>query len=126
MVLLSPCDGRAGTDRSPPVPIPSADPHVLAIAKEWFFRFQRGDIDRSQLDMASNLQLTDAAIKQEEATLKAFGTPRGFRYLGSQPVQGDISYGFLILFDAGRIVESIAFDGKGKIAGIDFQTYVAE
>jgi hypothetical protein len=51
----------------------SVDPRVEALAKRWFFRFQTGDIDRSQLDQRVDKQLTSTMIKQEEKTLQAYG-----------------------------------------------------
>jgi hypothetical protein len=100
------------------------DPKIGAAAKEWFHRFQTGNIDRSQLDAEVNRELTDASIKKEEATLKPFGEPTGFEFIGSQQIKGADGYVFLITFRAGRIAEAIAFDKQGKIAGIDFQTFV--
>jgi hypothetical protein len=99
-------------------------PNVLALAKEWFHRFQTGNIDRAQLDAASNLGLTAEDIRHQEAVLSALGKPVAFKFMGSGIIQGDKAYRFLITF-AGpdRIVESIALDSWGKIAGIDFATY---
>jgi hypothetical protein len=100
------------------------DAKTLALARESFRRFQTGDIDRSQLDAASNLELTANAIRQQEAALSALGEPVAFKYLGSDVIQGDRAYHFLITFNGpDRIVESIAMDDSGKIAGIDFATY---
>ena len=102
----------------------TVDPKVLALAKEWFHRFQTGNIDRSQLDASSNMELTAQDIREQEAALSALGKPAGFKFLGSDSIQGDRAYHFLITF-AGpdRIVESIALNKWGKIAGIDFATY---
>jgi hypothetical protein len=96
----------------------------LALAKEWFHRFQTGDIDRSQLDQRINKELTQAMIRKEEATLKAYGTPLSFVYERSDPVDGATGYTFLLDFKSGRIVEAIALHPDGKIAGIDFATFV--
>ena len=106
-------------------PVGTVSPKVLALAKEWFHRFQTGNIDRSQLNATSNLELTAKAIRQQEAALSSLGKPVAFKFLGSAMIQGDKAYHFLITF-AGpdRIVESIALDNAGKIAGIDFATYV--
>jgi hypothetical protein len=99
-------------------------PKIFALAKEWFHRFQTGNIDRSQLDAASNMELTAEAIRQQEAALSSLGKPVAFRYLGVDEVQGDKAYHFLITFNGpDRILESIALDESGKIAGIDFATY---
>lgn len=60
-------------------------------------------------------------IEDESARLKSFGTPLRFVYLGSNKVQYTTGYNFVIIFRAAKVVEAIAFDDDGKIAGIDFQ-----
>lgn len=40
-----------------PTPTP-AGTRIVAIAREWFFQFQTGNIDRSQLDAVTNQELT--------------------------------------------------------------------
>ncbi len=102
----------------------TVDPKITAKAKEWFFRFQTGNIDRSQFNAQTNMGLTDKMIRNERAILKPYGRPSSFAFLGSGPIAGLVGYHFLIQFRAGRIVEAIAFDEWGKIAGLDFQTYV--
>ena len=107
------------------VPGPHSVPSVITeCAKEWFYRFQNGAIDRSQLDARVNNELTDEMISSESAALRAFGHTTGFLYLGDQRVQYAVGYNFEIIFPKGRIIEEIAFDADGKIAGIDFQTFV--
>jgi hypothetical protein len=107
-----------------PVPIPAADARVAARAKEWFHRFRSGNIDRSQLSAESNAGLTDASVQREAAVLRAFGDPTSFSFLRTYPIGGVIGYDFLWQFKSGRIIEMIAFDDDGKIAGIDFETFV--
>jgi hypothetical protein len=102
----------------------SIDPKIVAKAKEWFHRFQTGQIDRSQLNAQVNEQLTSAMIQQEAATLSRFGNPSSFQFLRTYEISGAVAYDFLLQFSAGRIVEMIAFGSDGKIAGIDFQTFV--
>jgi hypothetical protein len=110
--------------QSASIPERQVSPKVLALAKEWFHRFQTGNIDRSQLDATSNLELTAESIRQQEAALSALGKPVAFKFLGSAMIQDDKAYHFLITFTGpDRIVESIALDNSGKIAGIDFATY---
>jgi hypothetical protein len=131
-VLLAAALGAAGRveganqsqSTASPAPIPSADARVAARAKEWFHRFESGDIDRSQLNAETNAELTDANVRRESAVLKAFGAPTGFSFLRTYPIAGVIGYDFLWQFKSGRIVEMIAFDDDGKIAGIDFETFV--
>ena len=105
--------------------VQSAPPHVVTRAKEWFRRFQTGDIDRSQLDDQVNSQLTTAVRQRESAILTSFGKPSSFTFLRSYPIEGRMGYDFLWQFAKARIVEKIAFDADGKIAGIDFELWHA-
>jgi hypothetical protein len=104
----------------------SVDPRIVATAKEWFHRFQTGHIDRSQLDAKVNAELTSTMIEQEGAKLRQFGAPSSFRFIRTYAISGAVGYDFLLQFSAGRIVEMIAFDPDGKIAGIDFMTFVKD
>ncbi|MGA9419088.1 MAG: hypothetical protein WBV40_08045 [Candidatus Cybelea sp.] len=104
----------------------SVDPRITARAKEWFHRFQGGQIDRSQLDAKMNAELTNTMIEQETARLRQVGAPSSFRFIRTYAINGVIGYDFLLQFGAARIVEMIAFDPDGKIAGIDFMTFVRD
>jgi hypothetical protein len=101
-----------------------APPRILALAKEWFRRYQSGHIDRTQLDVRVNRELTDEMVRKFSEKLKPFGKPLKFVYLDSNKFQYAIGYNFVIEFKNGRVIERIAFDPDGKIAGIDFQTFV--
>jgi hypothetical protein len=101
----------------------SVDPRIVAKAKELFHSFQTGQVDRSQFDAASQAQLSDAMIEREAKTLQPFGNPSSFQFLRTYAIANTIGYDFLLEFSAGRIVEMIAFDPDGKIAGIDFMTF---
>ena len=125
MVALTSAPVVASPSVSPsPSPAPDVSRTILPIAKEWFFRFQTGNVDRSRLDAATNGELTDAMIHSEAATLAAYGRPTAFVFLGTEPVQGLTGYVFGITFRTARVIEHIAFDPDGKIAGIDFQAFV--
>ncbi|HEY4432905.1 MAG TPA: hypothetical protein VGM99_00765 [Candidatus Cybelea sp.] len=102
----------------------SVDPQVLSLAKEWFRRFQIGDIDRTQLSDTVNKQLTLTMIRREAAQLKPLGDPLSVTFIRSYPISGMLGYDFQLQFKSVRIIEMIAFDGSGKIAGIDFLTLV--
>jgi hypothetical protein len=115
--VQSPSPQVTGVDRN-------VDPTIIVKAKEWFHRFQTGQIDRSQLNAQMNAQLSDAMIAQEAATLRRFGDPSSFEFIRKYAVGGAMGYDFLLRFSAGRIVEMIAVGADGKIAGIDFQTFV--
>jgi hypothetical protein len=104
----------------------SIDPRIIARAKEWFHRFQAGHIDRSQLDANMNAELTSTMIEQETARLRQVGVPSSFRFIRTYAISGVVGYDFLLQFSAARIVEMIAFDPDGKIAGIDFMTFVKD
>lgn len=106
-----------------PQALPIADSHITAKAKEWFHRFQTGDIDRSQLDNQVNAQLTDDMIRQETKTLTPLGDPTSFLFVRTYPVSGALEYDFLLQFKAARIVELISFDTGGKIAGLGFELF---
>ncbi|HEV3153972.1 MAG TPA: hypothetical protein VGZ02_09230 [Candidatus Baltobacteraceae bacterium] len=62
-------------------------------------------------------------IDDEEKTLEALGKPSKWLYFGAQPVQYAIGYMFGIQFKTARVIEHIAFDSDGKIAGVQFQVY---
>ncbi|HEX3368718.1 MAG TPA: hypothetical protein VHS56_04005 [Candidatus Cybelea sp.] len=109
---------------SKPQETSTVDPQVLALAKEWFRRFQIGDIDRTQLSDTVNKQLTLAMIRREAAQLKPLGDPLSVTFIRSYPISGMLGYDFQLQFKSVRVIEMIAFDGSGKIAGIDFLTLV--
>ena len=105
---------------------PSVSPRVLALAKEWFYRFQSANIDRRQLVDSINQHLSSQMIRDEASKLKALGHPISFAFVGSERVLYATGYDFLVTFPSAKIVESIALDSNGKIAGIDFRTFVPE
>ena len=106
-----------------PLALPIADSHITSKAKEWFRRFQTGEIDRSQLDAQVNTQLTDDMVRQETAALMPLGDPAGFTYVRTYAVGGALEYDFLLQFRAARAIELISFDNGGKIAGLGFQVF---
>jgi hypothetical protein len=119
--VLPSVSATASSHVSASTPRPSVDPIIMAAAKEWFWRFQMGNIDRSQLDDEINQDLTPTMISEESATLKAFGKPSSFVFLRTDRAGGAFGYEFLLTHGSARIRESIAFDGEGTIVGIDFQ-----
>jgi hypothetical protein len=100
------------------------DPLIVTKAKEWFYRFQSGKLDRSQLNAEVNAELTPRSLAVERSRLAPLGKPNSFAFLGSEIVNGATGYDFALTFARAKVVESIAFDSSGKIAGIDFQVYV--
>ena len=106
--------------------LPSVDARIAAKAKEWFYRFQTGTVDRGQLNALVNAELTSDQVKVEGAKLRALGKLTSFTFVGSEPVMGAATgYYFALSFDSGKkVIEAIAFDANEKIAGIDFQILV--
>jgi hypothetical protein len=105
-------------------PRKAVDSQILAKAKEWFYRFQRSHIDRSQLSPQVSAELTEQSLIQEAARLTALGKPSSFTFIRTYPISGAVGYDFLLQFKTDRVVEMIAFNPKGQIAGIDFETFV--
>ena len=97
---------------------------ALQDARDWFNQFQTGKVDRARLNKQVNIHLSRDMIERESRTLKAFGRPQRFVFLGTNKVRGAAGYNFLVIFEAARIIESIAFDSDGKVAGVDFQPYL--
>jgi hypothetical protein len=97
---------------------------AFRVAKEWLYRFETGKVDRQQLGATVNQELTGEMIRREGRRLRAFGRATRFTFLGSEPIDDVVSYDFRIMFADGMVIESIAFDNTGKIAGIDFRTFV--
>jgi hypothetical protein len=111
---------------TPAASFTAADLVAIKKAKEWFHRFQSGTIDRSQLNQQINAELTDILIQKYKKELSNFGHPNSFIYVRKRPIGAVMTYEFLLTFANGRIIEYIAFDANGKIAGIDFRTFVSE
>jgi hypothetical protein len=98
---------------------------ALVMAKEWLSAFQNGHIKRFELEPSVDRELTDEMVHRESIVLRQYGQPVTFTFLGSNPVQQATGYTFGITCTNGKIIESIALDRHGKIAGIDFQTFPA-
>lgn len=121
-VTLASASSTSPEPRSSPALV--VDPDVVAKAKEWYHRFRTGNIDRRELSGSVNAQLTDPMIRKEAAKLMTLGTPTSFTLLRMYSIAGATGYDFLLKFRTARVVEMIAFYPDGKIAGIDFQTYI--
>ena len=65
-------------------------------------------------------------IEEEGAKLRPLGTPLSFQFVRKYAIGGAIGYDFLLQFSNVRVVEMIAFDPDGKIAGIDFMMFVKD
>ena len=101
----------------------AAPRRVFALAKSYFYQFRSGRVDRALFDSAVNLELTNEMVAGQAEMLRPFGKPEKFVYLGSEKVQYATGYNFQIRFRKGRVLEQIAFDYDGKIAGIKFETF---
>lgn len=102
----------------------SVSPKITAKAKEWFHRFQVGKIDRSQLTPQVNSQLTDDLVNRASEAFNRLGQPTSYSFMRTYSIGGATGYDFLLTFPSKRIIEMIAFDSHGKLAGIDFKTFV--
>jgi hypothetical protein len=127
LVLLAALSSQLPVRADEVASVPPAHPvssAVLALAKEWFHRFQTGDIDRSQLDAQTDRALTTVMVRQEAARLRSLGNPIRFAFLGSRRVQEATEYDFAISFRAAKVLEAIAFGASGKVVGVDFEIFV--
>jgi hypothetical protein len=124
--MLSPAGAAASGIPISTSSVQSVDPNVKAKAREWYHRFQMGNIDRSQLSRECNRGLTSQFALREMSLLKPLGKPIDFVFMNAEPVGGAMGYNFIVLLPRGRVVESIAFEPSGKIAGINFQTFVRD
>jgi len=93
-------------------------------AKQWFYAFRSGDIDRTQLDGQCNLDLTKERVSQIRASLLPYRVPTMVVFVGTSPAGSATGYSFILQFANGRVLEAIALDSSGKIVGFDFQTFV--
>ena len=96
------------TSQPKPQESSSVDPQILALAKEWFRRFQIGDIDRTQLSDTVNKQLTLKMIRREAEQLKPLGNPLSVTFIRSYPISGMLGYDFQLQFKSVRVIEMIA------------------
>ena len=104
---------------------PSSNMLLLSKAKEWFWRFESDNIDRSQLDSVMNSQMTTARVSMVGSALRRLGTPMQFSFLGSTQIGNATSYNFVVTCKSGKALELLAFDPSGSIVGINFQTFVS-
>jgi hypothetical protein len=126
LAVLTGAPARTSALPSQPATAPTSlppNPGVIGEAKDWFHRFQAGQIDRSRLSGEVNAQLTDAMIRQEATILKAFGEPSSFTLLRTYPIKDVPAYDFLLQFNGARIIEVIALTNDDKLAGIDFAMF---
>ena len=123
--MISPAAAIGSTAQQPaPMALTEPSETIVSQAKEWFHRFQAGDIDRSQLDARMNSELTQRMITDESGKLKPLGDPASFTFLRTHPVVDSMGYDFMLDFGNERILETLAYDAEGKIAGIAFMMFV--
>ena len=103
-------------------------PIATRVAKEWFFAFRSGQVDRRKLSDAVNNELSASVLQKEMRTLQRFGTPRSFEYLRVARFGGLPTYEVVVSYanTERKVIEGIAFDGNGKLAGIDFEIVAPE
>jgi hypothetical protein len=120
VLVLASLQRTEGAATSPP---PRVSVSILAKAKEWFYRFQSGKIDSSQLAPIMRNQLTPASVLQEEKVLKACGKPITFEYVNSSLLGESTVYVFDLTFRSNMIIEELAIYPDHSISGIDFQLF---
>src|SRR5579863_186643 len=76
--------------------VPTADPAMLARAKNWFAQLQAGKIDRSQIAPTTNAALTDAKVASASQAIAGLGPPTTFE-LTRAGQQGGVSYALYAL-----------------------------
>jgi len=98
-------------------------PAIVTAAKEWFFAFRSGNVDRSKLSGTVNYELSQAMMRAEMNTLRSLGKPTSFTYLRVEPFGGLAGYEVVVSFarTERQVIEGIAFDADGQLAGIDFE-----
>jgi hypothetical protein len=104
---------------SAPTAAATADPAILARAKNWFAQLQAGKIDRSQLATTANAALTDAKIATVSQAISGLGSPATFVQTNAGQ-QGNISYAiYLLTFGNGtKLNFFFAVDSQGKVEGL--------
>jgi len=78
------------------------------------------------MNAETNIDLTSTMVREESVRLKALGPPIQFTFLRSESVIHATGYDFLVFFRRARMVESVALDSHGMLAGIDFRVFVRQ
>jgi hypothetical protein len=124
LILLFAAPGRAQTapaqSSAPSSTAPQVDPKVTAIAKDWLYRIQTANVDRSQLTDQMSAALTPSLVQHVAAQLAPLGDPTTVVFVGSKTVQGVTVYQFVLTFKTATVNELVGIDSAGKIAGLRF------
>lgn len=86
-----------------------------------FLAVQRGKIDRSHYTARAAAQLTDDLIAKVGAQLTPLGGVKTIELLRNATAQDLDVYEFVLTCETGVVIETIAFDAAGKIAGLRFR-----
>jgi len=107
--------GAAAT--AAPVAAPAAgmsDAQVLTRAKEWIARFQKGDIDRSQLSSDFSQTLDSSTVATIAGSLPQ-GNPLSVKLHTKSNSGSDTVYIYTVTWGQGTLSFSFGFDQAGKI-----------
>jgi hypothetical protein len=120
------------------VAVPLADPvlpsnapareDVKALALRWYTQMQAGQLDRTQLTAAYSAQLTDDAVRAMTRNVNLYGaSPTHAEILQTRTIADQKFYLVKLIFPRGDAASLlIAFDGEGKISGIDFMSMAGD
>ncbi len=84
---------------------------------DWLRRFQTGDIDRTQLTVAFNAQLTPEAVKLTKEKLSELGRIVGSTFRSQSYSHGMHGYQFDVEFARAKYVYLFDIDSQGNVAG---------
>ncbi len=105
-----------------PTPAPGEDAAITARVREWFHRFQTGDVDRTQLAPQMQSLLTPDVIAQTKTMFTALGEPQHLTFIGTTAAPGDLTvYRYAAAFGSAQTLMTITLTADGKIAGFRVQ-----
>lgn len=95
------------------------NPALLAKARVWFANLQAGHINRSQLEVNENANMSDETVAKAQHLIGSLGKPLTFvqKRSGSQ---AGVTYGiYLVTFKNGQQIDFLfALDDQGKVASL--------
>ena len=100
-------------------PAPNEDAAITARAREWFRRFETGDIDAAQLNATMRAGLTAETVATIKTQFSPLGEPTRFVNTGSAAAPGNlVVYTYAATVAGGTSLRiTMTLDAEGKIAG---------
>lgn len=84
-------------------------------------RVQSGQIDRSQLEPATNSQLTPALVDSMKNSYGRLGAPLSVSFVNEQSMAGgNTAYSYRVRFAHATLIEKFIVASNGKISGLSF------